>query len=246
MGVHAAVGQGGLGGFHLQAALVGHIAGAHSEERMAQEDLPGVAPQLQPLEDGEIAHTAVAAEVLELVEEDVEELSGAGMEVDGVGDAFLDGGNVGGSEMGHAETVFGIPHGSEVAQQGGIDGVARGGDGVEGIVADFAPLLAQLFFAYIQMDVVAVLDKAVVTVEVGVSVGGGCRQRTGGEGTETVVVVEVVCREGSRRQEDDGQGGSGGATQAARHPPSVGEKEHHGGDDQDDVGGVGMDEHEEE
>ena len=210
VGVHAAVGQGGVGGFHLLAALVGHIARAHPEEGMAQEDLPGVAPQLDALQGGEVADAAEAAEVLELVEEDVEHLAGAGVEVDGIGDAFLYGLDVGRLQVGHAEAVFGVAHGSKVAEQGGVDGVARGGDGVEGEGAHFAPLLAQFLLADVVVDVVAVFDKPVLPMEVGVAVGCEGLQRSGGKGSQVVVVVEIEACERSGGEQDKGQREGGG------------------------------------
>ena len=104
------------------------------------------------------------------------------MEVYGVGDAFFDGGDVVGLKMGHADAVFGISHGAEVAQQGRVDGVACGSDGVEWVGTDFVPFLSQLFFADIEVDVVAVFDEAVVAVQVRIAVGGAGLQGLCGEG----------------------------------------------------------------
>ena len=111
--------------------------------------------------------------------------------VNGVGNAFLDGGDVAGLQMGHAETVFCKTHAVEIAQQGGIDAVAVGCDGVERKIAVFGPLLAHLFFADILVDIVAVFYQAVVKVLIGVAVDGAGGKRLGVDLLQVVVVVVV-------------------------------------------------------
>ena len=200
VGVQVGICQGRTHFPQLLMAFINHVASAYAHQRILQEYTPTSLPEFEPLQDGEVADAVVAAIVFIFIEEHIKHLAGSRLQIYGIGDAFLDGCHVGGCEMGHAHTILGDTHAVEIAQEGWVDGVADRGKRVDGIVAELSPLLTHLLLANVEVDIVAVLNDAVVIVQIGVTVGSAGLQRLGGERTQTVVAVGIAAYQCCQRQ----------------------------------------------
>ena len=95
------------------------------------------------------------------------------MKIHRIGYALFDGCNVVGLEERHASTVLGGPEAVEVTCEGRENAISVGGEGVERHGADLGPLRAELGFADIVVEQVAVLHKAAAAMGIGVAVDGG-------------------------------------------------------------------------
>ena len=150
------------------------------------------------------------------------------------------------AEQLHTHAVLGGSQRVEVAQQGGIDGIAVGGDRRKGQFTPLGPLAREFDVADVVFHQVAVLDKAVLLVLVRVAVDGGCGQRLTGQRGKFVIVAHTdgddYYRRHHRRQKQRHQQ----VVQASVFDmPAVGKQHHQRHHEKDDERGVGMDKQQE-
>ena len=190
VGVFGGACQGALVDDELLVAFLDHVAGAYAEERVFAERTPCVLPQLESLQHGEVLHGAGFAVAFMFKQHHVVHLfQRVAIDVDGVGNAFLYGLDVGSVEKLNACAVFRCAEGVEVPYKGEVDAVFVGGQVVETCRAAFGPFTLQLLAADVVVYVVAVLYKSVVFV--GVVVAVRCLRREFGGGHRHHIIVAV-------------------------------------------------------